>query len=180
MSLNSLAAISPVDGRYAARCTELRALFSESGLIRARVRVEIAWLQALAGPGGLAELQGIARPGLDAAAAIARQFSEADAAAVKAIELETNHDVKAVEYVIKKKLATQPAWQSRLELVHFACTSEDINNVAYALMCLEARDVVLLPRIDALASALRAISRRVVQRRMTSQIVIRQPMPSQK
>ena len=158
MSLTPLAAISPVDGRYAARCSELRAIFSESGLVRARVRVEVAWLQALAGPGGLAEMQGLPRAELDAAAALARQFGEADAAAVKAIERETNHDVKAVEYFIKQKLATRPAWQSRLEFVHFACTSEDINNVAYALMCLEARDAVLLPRIDALASALRAMA----------------------
>jgi adenylosuccinate lyase len=158
MSLTSLAAISPVDGRYASRCTELRAIFSESGLIRARVRVEIAWLQALAGPGGLAELQGLTASELGAAGAIAAQFAEADAVAVKAIERETNHDVKAVEYFIKQRLGTHPAWQSRLEFVHFACTSEDINNVAYGLMCLEAREAVLLPRLDALADALRAMA----------------------
>jgi len=158
MSLTSLAAISPVDGRYASRCTELRALFSESGLIRARVRVEIAWLQALAGPGGLVEMQGLAPTDLDVAAGIAAGFGEQDAAAVKAIELETNHDVKAVEYFIKQQLRAHATWQGRLEFVHFACTSEDINNLAYALMCLEARDSVLLPRIDALAQALRAMA----------------------
>jgi adenylosuccinate lyase len=158
MSLTPLAAISPVDGRYASRCTELRAIFSESGLIRARVRVEIAWLQALAGPGGLAELQGLCASELGAAGAIAAQFADADAVAIKAIERETNHDVKAVEYFIKQRLGAHPAWQSRLEFVHFACTSEDINNLAYGLMCLQARESVLLPRLDALADALRAMA----------------------
>jgi len=158
MSLTTLAAISPVDGRYASRCTELRAIFSESGLIRARVRVEVAWLQALAGPGGLAELRGLAPADLGLAAAVAAQFGDADAAAVKAIERETNHDVKAVEYFIKQQLGRHAAWQSRLEFVHFACTSEDINNLAYGVMCLEARDAVLLPRLDSLASALRAMA----------------------
>jgi len=158
MSLNSLTAISPVDGRYAARCSELRAIFSESGLIRARVRVEVAWLTALAGPGGLAEMQDLADADLAVAAGLAGGFTDADAAVVKGIERETNHDVKAVEYFIKQKLASHAAWKPRLEFVHFACTSEDINNLAYALMCLEARDSVLLPRIDALAGALRAMA----------------------
>jgi len=158
MSLNSLAAISPVDGRYAARCTELRALFSESGLIRARVRVEVAWLQALAGPGGLAEMQGLSPADLAVAADIAGRFGEPDAAAVKGIERETNHDVKAVEYFIKQQLGPHAGWKPRLEFVHFACTSEDINNLSYALMCLEARDTVLLPRIDSLTQALRAMA----------------------
>jgi len=158
MSLNSLAAISPVDGRYASRCAELRALFSESGLIRARVRVEIAWLQALAEPGGLTEMQGLSPDDLAAAAAIVARFDQPDAAAVKGIERETNHDVKAVEYFIKQQLASHAGWKQRLEFVHFACTSEDINNLAYALMCLEARDQVLLPRIDSLTQALRAMA----------------------
>ena len=158
MSLTTLAAISPVDGRYASRCTELRGIFSESGLIRARVRVEVAWLQALAGPGGLAELRGLSPADLALVAAVATQFGDADAAAVKVIERETNHDVKAVEYFIKQKLAAHAAWQPRLEFVHFACTSEDINNLAYGVMCLEARDAVLLPRLDSLANALRAMA----------------------
>jgi len=158
MSLTPLAAISPVDGRYASRCSELRALFSESGLIRARVQVEVAWLQALAGPGGLAEMQGLAAADLEVAGAIAARFGEQEAAAVKAIELETNHDVKAVEYFVKRQLAEHAAWRPRLEFVHFACTSEDINNLAYALMCRAARDSVLLPRLDALAQALRAMA----------------------
>jgi len=158
MSLNSLAAISPLDGRYAARCRELRAIFSESGLIRARVRVELAWLHALAGPDGLAEMQSLASDDLALADALVGRFADTDAAAVKAIELETNHDVKAVEYWIKQQLGAHPAWQARLEFVHFACTSEDVNNLAYALMCLQARDEVLLPRLDALCAALRAMA----------------------
>jgi adenylosuccinate lyase len=158
MSLTPLTALSPVDGRYASRCDELRACFSESGLIRARVRVEIAWLHALAGGSGLSEMQGLSAADLACADAIATGFSEADALAVKAIERETNHDVKAVEYFIKQRLEAHPAWTSRLEFVHFACTSEDINNLSYALMCREARESVLLPRLEALSAALRAMA----------------------
>jgi adenylosuccinate lyase len=135
MSLTPLTALSPVDGRYAARCADLREIFSEQGLIHARVRVEIAWLHALAGERRIAELQGITAADLAVAQQVAEEFSDADAKAVKAFERETNHDVKAVEYLIKQKLGAHPAWQSRLEFVHFACTSEDINNLSYALMC---------------------------------------------
>jgi adenylosuccinate lyase len=158
MSLNSLTALSPVDGRYANRCTELRALFSEAGLVRARVRVEVAWLQALAANPGIPEMQGLTRADLAAAALIGTSFGEADAAAIKAIERETNHDVKAVEYFIKGRLGELAGWRPRLEFVHFACTSEDINNLSYALLCLEARDRVLLPRLDGLLDALRAMA----------------------
>jgi adenylosuccinate lyase len=158
MSLNSLTALSPVDGRYANRCTELRALFSEAGLVRARVRVEVAWLQALAAHPGIPEMQGLTRADLAAAALIGTSFGEADAAAIKAIERETNHDVKAVEYFIKGRLGELAGWRPRLEFVHFACTSEDINNLSYALLCLEARDRVLLPRLDGLLDALRAMA----------------------
>jgi adenylosuccinate lyase len=158
MSLNTLTALSPVDGRYASRCTELRGIFSEAGLVRARVRVEAAWLQALAACPGIDELRGLTPGDLAAVAQVAAGFSDEDAAAVKAIERETNHDVKAVEYFIKGRLADHPAWKSRLEFVHFACTSEDINNLSYALMCLEARDRVLLPRFEGLAATLRAMA----------------------
>ncbi|MDH5247131.1 MAG: adenylosuccinate lyase, partial [Betaproteobacteria bacterium] len=104
------------------------------------------------------EMQGLSDADLAAAAGLAGGFTDADAAVVKGIERETNHDVKAVEYFIKQKLASHTDWKPRLEFVHFACTSEDINNLAYALMCLEARDNVLLPRIDTLAGALRAMA----------------------
>jgi adenylosuccinate lyase len=158
MSLTTLTALSPADGRYASRCAELREIFSEAGLIRARVRVEIAWLQALAASPSIPEMRGLTVADLRAAAAIADDFSEADAQAVKSIERETNHDVKAVEYLIKRKLSGHPAWQARLEFVHFACTSEDINNLAYALMCRDARDKVLLPHIDTLVNVLRSMA----------------------
>ena len=158
MSLTPLTALSPVDGRYAARCAELREIFSEQGLIRARVRVEIAWLQALAGDRHIVELRGLTSADLAAAQQVADGFDTADAAAVKAFEREINHDVKAVEYLIKQKLGGHPAWTTRLEFVHFACTSEDVNNLAYGLMCQQARSRVLLPRIDALLNALRAMA----------------------
>jgi adenylosuccinate lyase len=158
MSLNSLTALSPVDGRYANRCAELRALFSESGLVRTRVRVEIAWLQALAAHPGITEMQGLTKADLAAAASVCAEFDESDAAAVKTIERETNHDVKAVEYFIKERLRQHAGWRSRLEFVHFACTSEDINNLSYALLCAAAREKVLLPRLDGLCDALRAMA----------------------
>ena len=158
MSVTPLTALSPVDGRYASRCSELRELFSEAGLIRARVRVEVAWLQALATHPGVAELKGLSAEALAAAARIASDFSEADAAAVKAIERETNHDVKSVEYFIKRRLGEHAAWRPRVEFVHFGCTSEDINNLSYAVLCRDARNEVLLPRIDTLAEALRAMA----------------------
>ena len=158
MNLTPLTALSPVDGRYAGRCAELRALFSEAGLVRARVRVEVAWLQALAAHPGIPEMKGLSTGDLAVAAALVAGFGEADAAAVKAIERETNHDVKAVEYFIKARLGEHAAWQPRLEFVHFACTSEDISNLAYALLCRDAREHVLLPRLDSLAEALRAMA----------------------
>jgi len=158
MSVTPLTALSPVDGRYAARCDELRALFSEAGLIGARVRVEVAWLYALASPGGLAEMHGLGAEDLALATAIAVQFSEADALEIKAIERETNHDVKAIEYFLKRRLGAHAAWTSRLEFVHFACTSEDINNLAYGVLALEARDRVLLPRLDSLLATLRTMA----------------------
>jgi adenylosuccinate lyase len=158
MSLTSLTALSPVDGRYASRCADLREIFSEAGLIRARVRVEVAWLNVLASSRALPELNGLTADDLKAATAIADRFSDEDAQAVKAIEQETNHDVKAVEYLIKGKLGDHPAWKSRLEFVHFACTSEDINNLAYAMMCRDARATVLLPHLNHLLTALRAMA----------------------
>jgi adenylosuccinate lyase len=158
MTLTPLNALSPVDGRYAARCADLREIFSEQGLIRARVRVEVAWLHALAGERRIEELRGIGAADLAELQRVADGFGAEDAAAVKAFERETNHDVKAVEYLIKQKLAAHAAWQPRLEFVHFACTSEDINNLAYATMCREAREQVLLPRLDALLGALRSMA----------------------
>jgi adenylosuccinate lyase len=150
-----LLALSPLDGRYAGKVDALRPIFSEYGLVRARVRVEVEWLLALAAEPGIVEL-----PPLEAAAAarlraLADGFSPADAARVKAIEATTNHDVKAVEYFIKERLADDVLLASALEFVHFACTSEDINNLSHALMLREARDTVLLPALDGLVARLR-------------------------
>jgi adenylosuccinate lyase len=158
MSLTPLSALSPVDGRYASRCPELREIFSEAGLIRARVRVELAWLAALAQHPGIVELEGRAERGAGALQEILAGLSAADIAEIKQLERETNHDVKAVEYFLKRRLARDATWAPRVEFVHFACTSEDVNNLAYALMCREARDHVLLPRLASLVESLRAMA----------------------
>jgi adenylosuccinate lyase len=154
----SLNAISPIDGRYADKSAELRPLFSERGLIRQRIRVEALWLKALAGDSGIVELRGLPAEALTVLDTLASGISDADAAEVKRIERETNHDVKAVEYFVKSRLDVVPAWRSRREFVHFACTSEDINNLSYALMLKEAREQVLLSRLDTLISRLRTLA----------------------
>jgi len=155
---DALTALSPLDGRYAGKVDALRPIFSEYGLIKARVKVEVEWLLALANDPGIVEL----KPFSDAAAArlraLADGFSVEDAARVKAIEATTNHDVKAVEYFIKEQLADDAELGPALEFVHFACTSEDINNLSYALMLNQARLSVLLPKLDALIQKLRAMA----------------------
>ena len=158
MAADPLHALSPLDGRYAAACAPLRPIFSEAGLMRARVRVEVEWLIALASEPGIAEVAPF-----DAATAallrgLAADFGATDALRIKAIEATTNHDVKAVEYFLKERLQAQAALAPALEFVHFACTSEDINNLAYALMLREGRDAVLLPALDALIAELRAMA----------------------
>jgi len=155
-----LAALSPLDGRYARTADPLRAHFSEQALIRCRVRVELAWLQALAAEPGIRELKPFSAATRKAFADIQEQFTERDAEHIKNIEAETNHDVKAIEYWIKSRLATNEEVQRSLEFVHFACTSEDINNLSYALMLAESREQVMLPALEALIAALRALSRR--------------------
>jgi len=154
----ALSALSPLDGRYAAKAAPLRPIFSEFGLMHARVRVEIAWLLALADEAAIGEV-----PALSAAArafltAIAEDFSEADGERIKAIERTTNHDVKAVEYFIKERIADHPELAQAKEFVHFACTSEDINNLAYGLMLRDARERVLLPALDKVIAALRTLA----------------------
>ena len=156
MELSQLTAISPIDGRYASKTAALRPLVSEYGLIRHRIIVEVEWLQALAAEPSITEVPALSDSAARALSDIARQFDENAAARVKAIEAVTNHDVKAVEYYIKEQLADQPELNAISEFVHFACTSEDINNLAYALMLRSARDEVLLPAIDSLIEQLRA------------------------
>jgi adenylosuccinate lyase len=158
MNASPLNAISPIDGRYADKAAELRPLFSERGLIRQRVRVEALWLKALTADPGLEELRDLPAAAITVLDTLAAELTDAEAAEVKRIERETNHDVKAVEYFVKSRLDAVPAWRSRREFVHFACTSEDINNLSYALMLREARDLVLLPRLDALMGRLRSLA----------------------
>jgi adenylosuccinate lyase len=155
---HALTALSPLDGRYAGKVDALRPIFSEFGLIKARVKVEVEWLLALAGDPGIVELAPFSEAAATRLRALADGFSVEDAARVKAIEATTNHDVKAVEYLIKERLQDDAELGPALEFVHFACTSEDINNLSYALMLNEARLSVLLPKLDALIQTLRAMA----------------------
>ena len=147
---HSLLAVSPLDGRYAARIEGLRPIFSEFGLMQRRVLVEIRWLIALSEEAGIADVVPFPPAARAALQALADDFSIADGERIKAIESETNHDVKAVEYFIKERIGSQPELAAAKEFVHFACTSEDINNLAYALMLRDARERVLLPALDQL------------------------------
>jgi len=155
---DALTALSPLDGRYAGKVDALRPTFSEYGLIRARVKVEVEWLLALAAEPGIGELAPFSEAAAGRLRALADNFSVEDAARVKAIEATTNHDVKAVEYLIKERLQDDTELGPALEFVHFACTSEDINNLGYALMLNEARLTVLLPKLDALMQTLREMA----------------------
>ena len=150
-----LLALSPLDGRYAGKVDALRPVFSEFGLVRARVRVEVEWLLALAAEPGIDGLPPFPAAAAARLRALADGLSPDDAARVKDIERTTNHDVKAVEYFIKERLRDDAALGPALEFVHFACTSEDINNLAYGLMLAQARADVLLPALDGLVATLR-------------------------
>src|SRR5438067_8952686 len=155
-----LAALSPLDGRYAKTLDPLRVYFSEQALIGYRIKIELEWLQALAQERAIRELKPFSRRTLGALRRLAEQFAEADAEQVKKIEAETNHDVKAIEYWLRGKLGSNKEVQAAREFVHFACTSEDINNLAYALMLRESREDVMLPRLERLIDALRSLARR--------------------
>ncbi len=153
-----LLALSPLDGRYAAKTETLRPIFSEFGLMHRRVRVELAWLLALADEPKISEVPSLPAAARAALLAIGETFSEEDAARIKTIERTTNHDVKAVEYFIKEKVASNAELAAVKEFIHFACTSEDINNLAYALMLRDARDGVLLPSLDGVIAKLRGLA----------------------
>jgi len=157
-SPTALTALSPLDGRYAAKVAPLAAHFSEFGLIRARVRVEVAWLVALSEEPGIAEIAPFGQPARAALDAACAEFSLADAERIKAIERTTNHDVKAVEYWLKERFASVPEIARVGEFVHFACTSEDINNLAHGLTLAEARRTILLPALRGITGALRALA----------------------
>ena len=160
---HALTALSPLDGRYAGKVDALRPIFSEYGLIKARVKVEVEWLLALAAEPGIVELAPFSPAAVKRLRALAADFPVEAAARVKAIERTTHHDVKAVEYLIKERLQDDDADPDSelgpaLEFVHFACTSEDINNLCYALMLGQARQQVLLPQLDALIETLRGMA----------------------
>ena len=144
---NSLLAISPLDGRYKSKCEDLAPYFSEFALMRYRVLVEVRWLQKLSEHDQIHELQAISDRGLEYLDDLIENFTIADAQRIKAIEATTNHDVKAVEYFIKEKFKDNAELSDQLEFVHFACTSEDINNLAYALMLRDGRDKVMLDQM---------------------------------
>ena len=160
MNLNSLTAISPIDGRYAEKTFSLREIFSEYGLIRNRVLVEIRWLEALAGHDGIEEVPELTPAARKRLEQIAGKFDVDEAQRVKAIEDTTNHDVKAIEYYLKEKIGSSRDLAGIKEFIHFACTSEDINNLAYALMLKQAREQVLLPALDSLIKLLTELAKR--------------------
>ena len=157
MSLSPLSALSPLDGRYAAKTDVLRPILSESGFMHHRVKVEIAWLIALS-EAGFAELKPFSPAARALLEKLASDFSEADAERIKAIEAVTNHDVKAVEYWIKEKVQHLPELVAASEFIHFACTSEDINNTSHGMMLKSARDTVLLPALDKVITRLTDIA----------------------
>ena len=146
--INPIAALSPLDGRYAQSVEALRPIFSEYGLMRARVKVELSWLKALAAEPKITEIPAFSDFTLAEIDKVIENFSLEDAAAVKAIEATTNHDVKAIEYWLKERFAGVPEVAAASEFIHFACTSEDINNLSHALMLQEARETVILPKLS--------------------------------
>lgn len=160
MDISSLTALSPVDGRYATQTQPLRTRFSEFGLIAARVIVEVRWLQALAAHPQITEVQQLPATSQAVLESLLADFSPAQAAEIKSIETTTNHDVKAVEYFIKQYIANDPALDAVKEFVHFACTSEDINNLAYGLMLKGGRDETILPAMDDIIAVLRDMAHR--------------------
>src|SRR6266704_3377343 len=164
--LSPLSALSPLDGRYHKQLEPLRACFSEAALFRYRIAVEIRWLLALAAESAIGEIRPFSGATRSELERIIETFSDEDAAQVKAVEAETNHDVKAIEYWLKKRLAGNPEGARVAEFVHFACTSEDINNLAYGLMLKEGRDRVLLPALDRVIEALAALARRLADAAM--------------
>ncbi|MGX5914136.1 adenylosuccinate lyase [Aliidiomarina sp. Khilg15.8] len=158
MQLSPLSAISPVDGRYGNKVDALRPIFSEYGLIKFRVTVEVRWLQKLASMQAIGEVPALSDAANDRLDEIVSNFSEADAQRVKDIESTTNHDVKAVEYLLKEKVSDFEELNQVTEFIHFACTSEDINNLSHALMMRTARDEVVLPLLQQLVDKVAALA----------------------
>ncbi len=168
MKLSALTAISPIDGRYQNKTDALRPIFSEYGLFRFRVLVEIEWLKALAKHNGIKEIAPFSKRSVSVLNKITKDFSVADAKIIKNIEKTTNHDVKAVEYFIRDKIATNKALKEASQFIHFACTSEDINNLSHALMLKEARDEVILPQLDKTITVLKTLTKKYAKTPMLS------------
>jgi adenylosuccinate lyase len=159
MALSPLTALSPLDGRYHRHVAALRDIFSELALMRLRVLVEIEWLKLLAFEPTISEIAPFSAATIAELDALAAGFAESDGAAIKAIEAKTNHDVKAVEYFLRERLAGNAEIAKAAEFIHFGCTSEDINNLCHGLMLRRAREEVLLPALDAIVDRLRALAR---------------------
>ncbi|MDK9724668.1 MAG: adenylosuccinate lyase [Sterolibacteriaceae bacterium MAG5] len=168
MNLSALTALSPLDGRYAAKVEPLRAHFSEFGLIRNRIRVEIEWLKALAAAPEIAEVAAFSAATVAELDLVVSGFAVSDADAIKAIEARTNHDVKAVEYWLKDRFKDNPEVMRVSEFIHFSCTSEDINNVSHALMLKEGRDGILLPNLDKVIERFRVLAHDLAELPMLS------------
>ncbi|MDX1812434.1 MAG: adenylosuccinate lyase, partial [Gammaproteobacteria bacterium] len=166
MELSQLTAISPVDGRYGSKTVDLRPIFSEFGLIRFRVLVEVRWLQHLSNEKQITEVPAFSAETNQLLNDLVDNFSLDDALRVKEIESTTNHDVKAVEYLLKEKIAGNKELEAVNEFIHFACTSEDINNLSHALMLREARDQVLIPLMDKLLAALTSLAKELAEQPM--------------
>jgi len=158
MELSALSAISPVDGRYGSKVKSLRPIFSEFGLIKYRVIVEVRWLQKLALTAEIAEVPAFSEQANTILDNIVTDFSEQDALRIKTIEATTNHDVKAVEYFLKEKIADNAELNAITEFIHFACTSEDINNLSHGLMLKECREQVLLPVMDEILTEIKNLA----------------------
>jgi adenylosuccinate lyase len=158
MAISALTAVSPIDGRYGSKTNELTTIFSEFGLIKYRVQVEIRWLQCLAKHKSVAEVPALSTEANALLDSIVDNFSTDDAQAIKDIEATTNHDVKAVEYFIKQRIETNTELAKITEFVHFACTSEDINNLSHALMLKAGRDDVVVPYMEKVSNAITALA----------------------
>ncbi|MDP7592002.1 MAG: adenylosuccinate lyase [Litorilituus sp.] len=158
MELSALTAISPVDGRYGSKTSDLRPIFSEFGLTKYRVTVEVRWLQKLSATSHIEEVPAFSDAANQALNTIVSEFSEQDALRIKAIEATTNHDVKAVEYFLKEKIADNAELNAVTEFIHFACTSEDINNLSHGLMLKECREQVLLPILDEILTQIKMLA----------------------
>lgn len=168
MELTALTALSPIDGRYADKTFELRSLLSEFGLIRYRAMVELRWLRTLSNEPTIAEVPPLSEAAAARLDEIISRFGLEQAQRVKAIEEITNHDVKAIEYFLKEQIAGQPELEAISEFIHFACTSEDINNLCHGLMLKDAREQILLPIMDQLCEALRTLAHRYADLPMLS------------